>query len=200
SVAGASPRPFEAFGAVHQTWIDLSQPKGRLVLPDDADGKQRRTKKMRGSKTGCAMRLYTPDSPKRIVMGEGVETTLTALAWDFQPDTAYWAGGDLGNMSGRAARGEKWLHAVPDLEDRDCFLPPDWCEELVYLAENDGEESHSVEKAIRGLRRAQTLREEARAENPALRALEIGYVEPPPGGDLNDLVRESPDASPGGAG
>ena len=64
----------------------------------------RRIKKVIGSKKGGAIRLFTPKPAHRIVMGEGIETTLTAAAHAFEFDTAYWAGVDLGNMAGRAAR------------------------------------------------------------------------------------------------
>jgi hypothetical protein len=129
---------------------------------------------------------------KRIVMGEGIETTLTALAHNFEPETAYWAGVDLGNMAGRAARAETGgqLWDQPDLDDLDCFLPPDWCEELVYLCDSDEASNHTEEKVIRGLRRALILRERAREANAALPALTVSYVPPlGDGKDLNDLVR-----------
>lgn len=181
------------FGAVHQTWIDTDQPKGRLVLPDDEKGKPRPTKKVLGAKKGGAIRLFTPKAPKRIVMGEGIETTLTAMAHAFEPDTAYWAGVDLGNMSGRAYRGVsdgKLVHELPDLDDRECFLPPDWCEELVYLADGDDVDNKTIAKVERGLLRAQALRQVAIDAGAALPALSIAYVPPlEPGKDLNDLVR-----------
>lgn len=180
------------FGAVHQTWLDPSQPKGRLVLPDDMKGKPRPTKKVLGAKKGGAIRLFTPPAPKRIVMGEGIETTLTAMAHAFEQDTAYWAGVDLGNMSGRAYRGAdgKLDHGLPDLDDRDCFLPPDWCEELVYLADGDDADNRTIAKLERGLLRAQALRQLATDAGAALPVLAIAYVPPlEPGKDLNDLVR-----------
>ena len=188
----AADDPLRTFGGTHQTWIDLKQRKGRLLLPDTDAGKKRPTKKVRGRKQGGMIPLYTPSGPLRIVMGEGIETTLTALAHAFEPATAYWAGVDLGNMAGRAARdgNGRILHDVPDLDDRECFIPPAWCAELVYLAEDDGEESHSLDKAWRGLRRAEAL-------VPGLTGF---YVPPVEGGDLNDLVRPPPtgDADEGG--
>lgn len=127
-------------------------------------------------------------------MGEGIETTLTAFAHSFEEDTAYWAGVDLGNMAGRAARNGagKLLHDVPDMDDLECFLPPDWCEELVYLGEDDGAQSHSLEKAWRGLRRAEAVRDDRRSTEP-LPALAVFYVPPVEGGDLNELVRGTAD-------
>lgn len=195
AMIGAVQQADGRFGAVHMTWLDLGQEKGKLVLPPHPDtGKPIPAKKVRGAKKGGAIRLYTPADPRRIVMGEGVETTLTALAHNFEAQTAYWAGVDLGNMSGKAAREDggagAWLHAVPDMADLDCFLPPDWCEELIYLCDTDAPEKRTVEKVTRGLLRAQSVREHARVERPELPMLNCALVEPiGDGKDLNDLVR-----------
>lgn len=191
-MVAAAQLPDGRFGAVHQTWIDLGQAKGKVELVHPDTAKPVPAKKVRGTKKGCAIRLYTPLNPQRIIMGEGIETTLTALAYNFEPSTAYWAGVDLGNMTGRARRDDagKQLHDLPDLTDTECFLPPDWCTELVYLAETDTPEHHTTEKIIRGLLRAQTLRRRARLEKPALPDLATAFVLPPEeGGDLNDLAR-----------
>lgn len=195
AMIAAVQRPDGSFGAVHQTWLDPSRPNGRLVLAPAADGSERPTKKVIGAKKGGSIRLFTPGVPRRIVMGEGIETTLTAMAHNFEQGTAYWAGVDLGNMAGRDARAGDGTHlwGTPDLDDRDCFLPPDWCEELVYLCDSDEPRNHTEEKVIRGLRRALFLRELAREENPALPHLQVDYVLPiGDGKDLNDLVRVSP--------
>lgn len=195
AMIAAIRRPDGTVGAVHQTWLDPMQPNGKLALSPDTEGRERPSKKVIGSKKGGAIRLFTmggAQRAKRIVMGEGIETTLTALAHNFEPETAYWAGVDLGNMAGRAARAETGgqLWDQPDLDDRDCFLPPDWCEELVYLCDSDEASNHTEDKVIRGLRRALLLREAARQENPELRPLTVSYVPPiGDGQDLNDLVR-----------
>lgn len=180
------------FGAVHRTWLDLANPKGRLQIAHPETGKDVDTKKTWGIKQGGAIRLYTPAQPRRIIMGEGIETTLTALAHNFEADTAYWAGVDIGNMVGRARRDEagKLRQDLPDLDDLDCWQPPDWCAELIYLGETEKAERNTNEKLIRGLLRAQILRRRARETNPELPELETAFVEPPEGGgDLNDLVR-----------
>lgn len=180
------------FGAVHRTWLDLASPKGRLQLKHPDTGKDLETKKAWGIKQGGAIRLYTPADARRIVMGEGIETTLTALAHNFEPETAYWAGVDVGNMVGRARRDDdgKLRQDLPDLDDFDCWQPPDWCAELIYLGETEKAERNTNEKLIRGLLRAQILRRRARETNPDLPKLETAFVEPPEGGgDLNDLVR-----------
>jgi hypothetical protein len=191
--------PNNSFGAVHQTWLDVSRPKGKLMLrhPTRIDSKTGEpelldAKKVRGSMRGGAIRLYTPKTVHRIVMGEGIETTLTAMAHNFEPGTAYWAGVNLGNMSGKAYRdSENKRHEDrPDMDDRNCFVPPDWCQELVYLCDSDEPETKTVEKVTRGLLRAQALREEARKLSPELPEL-TGLIVPPigDGKDLNDLVR-----------
>lgn len=180
------------FGAVHRTWLDLDSPKGRLHLVHPDTGKDLETKKAWGIKQGGAIRLYTPPRPRRIIMGEGIETTLTPLAYDFEPDTAYWAGVDVGNMSGKAWRDEngKAVQDRPDLDDLDCWQPPDWCEELIFLGETEKAARNTNAKLTRGLLRGQILRNAARKTNPSLPPLETAFVEPPEGGgDLNDLVR-----------
>jgi len=191
--------PNNSFGAVHQTWLDVDQAKGKAVLrhPSRIDPKTGElellaSKKVRGSKRGGAIRLYTPKTVHRIVMGEGIETTLTAMAHNFEPGTAYWAGVDLGNMAGKAFRDvDNHRHEErPDLDDVDCFLPPDWCDELVYLCDSDEPETKTVEKVTRGLQRAMAKREQARGIYADLPALDCGLVPPiGDGKDLNDLVR-----------
>jgi hypothetical protein len=193
-------RPDGTFGAVHQTWLDLTQPKGKLVLPPieeaGADGviKQvdRPTKKVLGVKKGGAIRLFTPREARRLVVGEGIETTATALVHAFEPGTAYWAAVDLGNMAGKCARDANGhrIEDQPDMTDEDCFVPPDWCEEAIYLCDDDDARNHTEEKVVRGLKRALLQREAARAKDLSLPALTVSYVPPLGGGmDLNDLVR-----------
>jgi hypothetical protein len=198
AMAAAVVLPDGSFGAVHQTWIDLTQPNGKVALfhpvKKEKDGSPLGlpAKKVRGSKRGGAIKLYTPKTVHRIVMGEGIETTLTALRHNFEPNTAYWAGVDLGNMSGKAFRDidNKRHEDRPDMDDLDCFLPPDWCDELVYLCDSDEPETKTVEKATRGLLRALELREQARVTRPELPYLNCQLVQPlGDGRDLNDLVR-----------
>ncbi|WP_196258583.1 DUF7146 domain-containing protein [Pelagibacterium limicola] len=179
--------PDGSFAGVHRTWFDFTQPKGRLVLPDDDSGRPRATKKVLGTQRGCAIRLYTPKGARRIVGGEGIETTMSVFCHAFEPDTAYWALINLGNMHGKALRdgAGKQVHDQPDMEDSDGFLPPEWCDELVYLADAESEGSHLHDKLVRGLRRAMRLK-------PGRR----GKIVPAPGPDLdfNDLAMQMADA------
>ena len=173
--------PDGAFCGAHRTWIDLSQPKGRLILPDGPGGKKRDTKKVLGTQKRGAIRLYTPPNPRRLVGGEGIETTLSVMLYGFEPDTAYWAIVNSGNMGGRALRLEsrKIVHDEPDMADDEAFVPPEWCEELFYLDDGDGPASKLKEKLTRGLRRARRLR-------PGLK----GFIVPAPGQgqDFNDAA------------
>ncbi|MCW5722049.1 MAG: hypothetical protein KIS86_12990 [Devosia sp.] len=187
-----------SFGAVHQTWIDLDAPNGkvRLFHPNktNADGSPLAlpAKKVRGSKKGGAIKLFGPKNATRIVMGEGIETTLTALRHNFEPGTAYWAGVDLGNMAGKARIGfdNKRQEDEPNMDDLDCFVAPDWCQELVYLCDSDEAETRTIDKVTRGLKRSLAVREQRRALDPNMPALATSFVEPIGGGkDLNDLVR-----------
>jgi hypothetical protein len=185
--------PLGRFGGVHQTWIDLDQPKGKLVMFDpDRSDKQLPAKKMRGTKQGGMIPIYTPRGARRIVMGEGIETTATPLCHAFKPDTAYWAAGDLGNMAGKAFyRFAKRHDDLPDMADLGCFLVPDWCEELVYLAENDEPEKKMIEKCRRGLLRNRWLREIARRSRPELPPLRCVLVRPDGGlSDMNDVAMD----------
>lgn len=179
------------FGAVHRTWLDLDQPNGKLRVLHPQTGAPVDVKKTLGTKQGGAIRLYTPEDACRIVMGEGIETTLTALAHNFEPKTAYWAGVDVGNMAGKACldRDHKRIEARPDLDDCDCFLPPEWCEQLIYLGETESGGRNTISKLTRGLLRARMLRQEARIARPDLPDLSTELVEPPADGDLNDIVK-----------
>lgn len=192
AMLAAVQMPDGRFGAVHRTYLDLDQPNGKLLAFHPETKEPVDPKKSMGTKQGGAIRIYTPESPRRIIMGEGIETTATPLAHNFEPDTAYWAGVDVGNMAGRAARDAKGraIEGEPDLADLDCFQPPDWCEELIYLGETEAAGRNTVAKLSRGLMRAFLAREEARKANPALPPLETVLIEPPPAGDLNDLVKE----------
>ena len=154
------------FGGVHRTWIDLDNPpKFKARIPDpERDCETLDPKKMRGSKRTAAIPLYTPADAERIVGGEGIETTATVMVSCFEPKTAYWALLDLGHMAGRAfvPAGGKRLSDVPDPEDTDAFLPPEWCRELVFLGDADQGDERARRKIhdelTRGCRRAMAAR------------------------------------------
>ncbi|MCD1621248.1 hypothetical protein K7H20_24750, partial [Salipiger manganoxidans] len=111
--------------AVHQTWVDPQPPHGKAQIT--WQGEEMSAKLVRGSKKGAAIRLCTPEGADTLVMGEGIETTLTAMVAAGVPGAAYWAGIDLGNMGGKARRGEGLRYAgLPDLTDTEAFVPPRW--------------------------------------------------------------------------
>lgn len=170
------------FGAVHQTWLDPTAPKGKAVIRHGDDVLP--AKLVRGSKKGGAIRLATPPDATVLVMGEGIETTASAMAAGAVPGAAYWAGVDLGNMAGRQLRlrasagAHGRLSGWPDLDDGDAFVPPPWVRHLIFIQDGDSDYAVTRAKCLSGLRRAMALR-------PGLRAQIVfsghGY-------DLNDLL------------
>jgi len=167
--------------AVHRTWIDLDQPKGKARIVHK--GEVMEAKKIWGHKKGCAIRLsheFDRDFTT-LVMGEGIETTLTAMAADVYADSAYWAGIDLGNMAGsRVLRGEGMKYAgIPDLDDAEAFLPPPWVRHLIFIQDGDSEPRLTRAKLLAGLRRA-------RAKVPGLERVSIAHAGE--GRDLNDVL------------
>lgn len=179
AMLAAMQAPSGEMTAVHRTWIDLGRPKGKAVLTHQ--GETLPAKKMWGSKKGTAIRLTHPLARDftTLVMGEGIETTLTALAAGREPGAAFWAGGDLGNMAGRALRGPglKWA-GHPDLEDGEAFLPPPWVTRLIFIQDGDSDPKDTRHKLMCGLRRAKVRRPD----------LWIGIVTAPEGRDLNDVL------------
>lgn len=170
------------FCGVHQTWLDLAQPKGKLVLPHpDKPGEFMPAKKVHGAKKGGAIRLRPvplPGGPQRLVMAEGIETTLSALVAD-DVAAAFWAGVDLGNMAGQRmlGKGRKYT-GIPDMTDADAFVPPPWVRELVFVMDGDSEPRLTRAKLLSGCRRAMAIR-------PGLKAW---IVPVPTGMDLNDVL------------
>lgn len=177
----AIQRPDGRLTAVHQTWIDREMPNGKAVILDAA-GKPLDVKKVRGSKKGCAIRLTAKSvESDTLVMGEGIETTLTAKLAGVFPDAMYWAGVDLGNMAGRMQRieGARWS-GYPDLGDASAFVPPPWVRRLIFIQDGDSNPKATRAKLESGLRRAMDIK-------PGL----IGQiVHPGEGIDLNDLLNK----------
>ncbi|WP_235889108.1 DUF7146 domain-containing protein [Maritimibacter alexandrii] len=172
--------PGDQVTAVHQTWLDPDQPgqKARILYGGEAQA----AKMVRGSKKGGAIRLSSAKGCTTLVMGEGIETTLSAMHLDQYQDAAYWAGIDLGNMAGRMARaedGRRWS-GLPDLADTEAFVPPSWVRRLIFLMDGDSQPAMTRAKLEAGLRRAMAL-------VPGL----VGeIVTCDPGKDLNDMLLE----------
>lgn len=168
--------------AVHRTWIDLSRPSGKALIVDPlGEYTDLPAKKVLGSKKGGAIALRTPRGATTLVMGEGIETTLSALIAEDPPmRAAFWAGVDLGNMAGRRQRGEGLKFAgLPDMADDEAFVPPAWVRHLVFIQDGDSDPRLTRAQLEAGLRRAMALR-------PGLTG---AIVHAGAGRDLNDVLR-----------
>lgn len=105
--------PNGKFAAVHRTWIDLGEARGKLRLRDSANpGEFLDAKKVLGSKKGGSILLARDAGAPiaRLFLGEGIETVLSAWCGLRDADSPLLAGAefrssvDLGNLSGRAEK------------------------------------------------------------------------------------------------
>ena len=181
AMVAAVQGPDGVLSAVHRTWIDLSRPNGKASIVDPNTGEALPSKKVIGSKKGGAIRLSGPKHQASVmVMGEGIETTLSAMISGVEAGAMFWAGVDLGNMAGRrVTRGDGMKFAgIPDLEDDEAFVPPPAVARLVYVMDGDSEPRLTRAKLEAGLRRAMVKR-------PGLK----GQIAAAPQGlDLNDVL------------
>jgi len=162
--------------AVHRTWIDLSAPKGKARILHPETGEVLAAKTVRGSQKGGAIRLTGSACTSALVMGEGIETTLTALVAGATLGASYWAGISLGNMAGKRSGGR--FSDEPKLDDLDAFLPPVCVDRLIFIQDGDSDPRQTRAQLTAGLRRAMNA-------NPALTGLVVPARE---GGDLNDMI------------
>ncbi len=183
------------FGGVHRTWIDLEQDKGKIVLADPDGAIDKKTgnvkildaKKTMGTKGDGAIRLVTPGKCQTLIMGEGIETTLTPYLHARQPHTAYWCGIDLGHIAGRARRDAdgKIMRDEPDMDDDRSFKIPDdlasGIYELILLGDSDSDNAITRSAMTRGARRQKRLRPQ----------LKVCVAWPDLKGDFNDMVMEN---------
>lgn len=168
------------FCAVHRTWFDLTRPQGKVEILHPETAEKMARKKILGSKKGGAIRLHRGgDVCGVMVMGEGIETTLTAAIAQAWPAAHFWAGVDLGNMAGHRQLGKGLKYAgLPDLSDHEAFVPPEWVRQLIYIKDGDSDARDTQAKLEAGLRRAMALR-------PGL----LGQIAACPDGlDLNDVL------------
>lgn len=169
---------------VHRTWIDLSTPSGKRKIVDEKSGKDLPSKKVIGSKKGGAIRLSGRLEASTLVMGEGIETTLSAMVAGAYPEAMFWAGVDLGNMAGHRKLGEGLKYAgIPDMSDADAFVPPDFVDLQIYVQDGDSEQRITRAKLLAGLRRAMALKPGRRAQ----------IVAAPIDFDLNDVLQGKAD-------
>ena len=182
-----------ALTGVHRTWIDLGQPKGKVVIPHPfKPGEMVASKKVYGSKKGGAIRIHTPRDAEAMVVAEGIETTMTVMFARIEElkGAAFWAGVDLGNMAGSRRLGPGLKYAgLPDLTDRDAFVPPAWVKHLVFVQDGDSEPNLTRAKLLSGLRRAKA---HAKADR---RILTATIVRAPEGLDMNDLLMGATDVT-----
>jgi hypothetical protein len=172
-MVAAIQAPDGRLSCVHQTWFDLSGP---LCKPDIRfQGERQRNKLTRGSQRRAAIRLVTPERFDTLVMGEGIETTLTcAIAWgQALPGAAFWAGISLGHMGGKMT-----APGLPDMDDPRAFVPPPWVTRLIYVQDGDSDPEKTRAKLLAGLRRARRLAPDCRGQ----------IVAAPRGMDMNDLL------------
>ncbi|MCL8385545.1 DUF7146 domain-containing protein [Xanthobacter aminoxidans] len=190
------------FRGLHMTWIDLNQPKGKVLVADPETGEVLPAKKMRGSKLGGVIELVPAWSgvAKCVYAAEGIETLLSVWAGlvaagaDLR-DTAFLCAADLGNLAGKATetivhptdtvadkRGYmRRVHVpgpVPDFDSPAMPIPPE-CTELVLLADGDSEPFFTrmaMERAC------------ARHAAPG-RLVRVAWA--PPGKDFNDVLMEA---------
>lgn len=167
------------FSALHRTYLDLDQPKGKALIHHPQTGEVLDAKKGLGSKKGGAIRLTGKRSAPVMVMGEGIETTLSAWMGAPESGAMFWAGIDLGNMGGRKLRGRGLQYAgLPDLDDEGAFLPPCGVRELVFVMDGDSDPRATRATLEAGLRRAMLAR-------PGLKGR---IAKAPDGKDLNDVL------------
>jgi hypothetical protein len=166
--------------AVHQTWINPAYPGLKAHI--EYEGEVMPAKMVRGSKKGGAIRLSPLGDTGVMIMGEGIETTASAITAAVLPGATYWAGIDLGNMAGRQIKvpGVRYSGA-PDLGDDAAWIPPAGIKRLIFIQDGDSDPAATRAKLLCGLRRAQLARP----------GLEAQIVHPGAGVDLNDLARQS---------
>lgn len=189
--------PDHRFAGLHITWIDLAQPKGKLVLVDPETGELVTAKKMRGSKAGGYVDLGgRPDASggfRRMFAGEGIETTLTPYTalvrtGRLREGDAFRVGLDLGNLAGRAIetvphptlktagnRPQRVPGCDPDM-GAPAMPVPDSIEELILLGDGDSDPLTTRNAIERAKRRHDRPGRRVRAEFA------------PAGKDFNDLV------------
>ncbi len=168
----------------------------RTFLRRDGTGKAEvePVKKVGGIAWGGAVRL-TPAQPI-MVIGEGIETTLSALASFYEADqgaaliegepAAFWAALSLGNLAGSGigeggphpSRPGKRLPSPVPYPDRPGLVLPDIVCRVILLADADAGDPDTAEVLLqRGAHRF------------AGAGLTVSIARPPAGCDFNDVLR-----------
>ena len=166
---------------IHQTWIDPARPGEKAAIRHPDTGEAMPAKTVQGSMKGGAIRLTGNLCMSALVMGEGIETTGTALVGDAVLGASYWVGVSLGNIGGKQTARHS---GIPLLSDEGAFVPPGNVDRFVLIEDGDSEPVMTRAALTAGIRRAMSAK-------PGLR----GHVVPAGDGvDLNDLVKGVPRA------
>ena len=182
------------FGGLHITWFDPARPGEKMRLLDE-DGEVLPAKKMRGTKSGCAIPICgaAPTQIGRLFLGEGIETVLSvrtalARAGRLMKSDGFWTSGDLGNLGGphvetlphpilKDAAGRARRVPGPQPGPGPAIVIPPNVRELVLLGDGDSDPfltQHALARAA------------ARWRRPGLA---IRTVMAPEGADFNDVLR-----------
>lgn len=185
--------PAGHFAGLHMTYLDLSQPGGKLALKHPETGEGLPAKKIRGSMQGNRIELVPCAEPRVLVIGEGIETVLSVWrAWreaDRALDgVAFWSAIALGNLAGKSAKNvghpslktDKGRPRMVPGPDPDSASPaveiPDSVVEVIILGDGDSD-PFSTEMAV--------YRAGQRFARPG-RVVRVAWS--PPGQDFNDLA------------
>jgi hypothetical protein len=154
------------FTGVHQTFLDLETPKGKAMLFDPKTGEALDAKKTRGSWKGATVPLLRCDAPRRLFLGEGIETTLSVLAAllavrsPLLEAAEFHSACNLGNIAGLASdrvahpsqriarkdgrdggpRKVPGATPAPAADDHPLIRLPSGVAELFLLADGDGDQ------------------------------------------------------------
>lgn len=190
------------FAGLHMTYLDLAQPGGKLAIRHPETGVDLKAKKIRGSKGGGHIDLVPCDEPRALIVGEGIETTLSvwrAFSIERPADlagVAFRAAIDLGNLAGRAkdkirhptlktlkGRAQMIPGVAPDLDSDAIAIPPS-VERVVILGDSDSDPLTTQCAVYRAAARYKATR--ALEDGP--RPLDVVVAWPPAGVDFNDMA------------
>jgi hypothetical protein len=178
--------PDGSFMGCHRTWFDLSAPQGKAQIAHPTTGEALARKKTLGSVKGNAIRLTGAHRSGTLVMGEGIETTLSAGMARALPDAMFWAGVSLGNMGGSRETGKGLKFAgIPRMDDDRAFLPPPWVTDLIFLMDGDSDPRNTRATLQAGLRRAIATRRQTGGL-----PLRARIAAAPRGMDFNDVLQQ----------
>jgi len=176
----------DKFMGVHLTWFDLANP-GKKAAITAPDGTRCPAKKVKGLAKGGAIRLIGGQRGETLIIGEGIETTLSVwLALQKHGKHgpyAAWSAVSLGNMSGGGLgpstphpTGRGWVPSdIPD-PAAPGMMPPVWAPKVILLG--DGDSDPLVTRA-----RMQCARRRFEAAGH-----EVAVHFAPQGKDFNDMV------------